>query len=122
MKNRFDTRSWVEIVEELKTERTLPGDSVKLLITYNGTSKPQVCLEFMTTDPEKKKYDSLEDITDWLPDKPYYDVLDDTTGKPMEGEFRRGSDWLNFIDSDFGPVIQKIFKSGGRAFSYEVKQ
>ena len=122
-KNRFDPRNWVEVVSNLITERTSPGDSIKLLIHYNGTIKPNVWLEFSTYDSEKKRYEPKEEITDWVDDKPYYEIKDDSTGRPIEGEVRRGSsDWVEYMEgiSGVGPEIQKMIKTGGRNFSYEV--
>lgn len=122
IKNKYDTRVCKEIVGDLVSARTVPGDSIKMIFKYNGEAKPSVWLEFHTYDPDKKALPSLEEITDWVDDKPYYDIIDDSTGKPIEGDSRRGShDWREFMDNRFGPMVQSIVKSGGRLFSYEVK-
>lgn len=121
IKNRYDNRLWSEIVGDLVTERTSQGDSIKLYIKYNGEKKPSVWLEFFTYDPEKSHFSKVEEITDWLDDKPYSDIIDDATGKPVSIEARQGfSDWAGYVDALFGPTVQSIVKSGGRGFSYEV--
>lgn len=120
-KNRFDQRTWAEIVGNLVTERTSQGDSIKMLIKYNGSEKPSVWLQFATYDPDKKGLANIEEITDWLDSSYSYDLIDDSTGKPAVGEYRRGySSWQEYIDILLGPTVQQISKSGGRNFTYEV--
>lgn len=119
-KNRFDTRTWVEISEDLKNERSSPGDKIVLEIKFNGYNKPNFYLRFFTVDPEKDRADNREEITDWIDDTPWYEVIDDTTGKPLEGEMRKGTDsWRDYVEVRFGPLIQSLFKSGGRVFEYK---
>jgi hypothetical protein len=122
VKGRYDNRTWVEVVADLIIERSSVGDSIKLLITYAGSQKPTVRLEFKTLDPDKARPDNIVDITGWVDDSPYYDIIDDSTGRPVEGDYRRGSSsWKEYIDSRFGPLLQSMVKSGGRNFSYEVE-
>jgi hypothetical protein len=119
-KHRFDTRTWVEIVGDLVISHTSQGDSVKLLVKFNGSNKPSVWLDFVTFDPDKKSKPSREEITDWIDDTPYYQVIDDSSGKPIPGEMQKGnSNWREYVDVRFGPLVQSIIKSGGRQFSYE---
>ncbi len=121
-KGKFDTRTWHEIVGDLIIERTSQGDTIELIIKYNGTSKPNVTLKFHSMDPDKQSYNKEEEISDWLPSVPYYDLIDDTTGKPLEGELRRGfSDWRTYMTDahGMGPEIQRITKTGGRIFTYQ---
>ena len=120
-RSRFDSRTWTEIVGNLVSERTSVGDTIKLTIKFNGNKKPNVWLEFQTYDPDKKNFLSIEEITDWVDDLPYYEIIDDTTGQPIPGEGRRGSsDWTEYVDVRFGPAVQSIVRSGGRRFEYEV--
>lgn len=120
IKHRFDTRTWVEIVGDLVISRSSQGDGVKLLVKFNGSNKPSVWLEFTTFDPDKRKLDSKEEITSWIDDSPYYQIMDDSSGKPIAGDIQRGSStWREYVDVRFGPLVQSIVKSGGRNFSYE---
>ena len=120
-RGRFDSRTWTEIVGNLVSERTSVGDTIKLMVQFNKNRKPNVFLEFSTYDPDKKDMLSIEEITDWVDDLPYYEIIDDSTGEPIPGEGRRGtSDWTEYIDMRFGPVVQSIVRSGGRRFIYEV--
>ena len=121
IKSRYDSRTWVEIVGDLVSERTSRGDLIKLTVQYNGTKKPTVNLEFTTYDPDKKAYKPKEEITDWIDEKPYYDVIDDSTGQPLEGETRKGStSWDEYVNVRFGPLVKSIVEAGGRIFSFEV--
>lgn len=119
-KNRFDNRTWVEIVGDLVSARTSQGDSIKLVVKYNGSKKPNVWLEFSTYDSEKKYLPNIEEITDWVDATPYYEIMDDSTGKPIPGDTRRGSSsWDEYINVRFGPLVKSIVESGGRVFSYK---
>jgi hypothetical protein len=119
-RNRFDNRSWEEIVGDLVSERTTPGDAITLNIKFNGTSRPTVTLKFATFDLDKAQLSNSEEISDWLPEKPYYMLIDDTTGKPLDGEFQRGfPDWRSYVNDYFGPQLKGIVSTGGRRFGYE---
>ena len=125
IKGRFDTRTWQEVVGDLIMERTTFGDAVELRIKYNGKDRPHIVLSFATTDPDRQGFVKEEEITTFLPDKPYYYIIDDTTGKPIEGEFQKGHpDWHSFVNSigGLGPEIQKICRTGGRQFTYREEQ
>jgi hypothetical protein len=118
-RNRFDPRGLEEILGNLITERTDVGDSIKLLVKFNHSSKPNIWLEFQTYVEEKKQFDPREELTDWVEDKPYFDIIDDSTGKPIPGGERRGSlTWNDYIEK-LGWNIQQIIKASGRIFSYE---
>ena len=120
-KGRFYTRTWQEVVVNLIMERTTFGDAVDLLIKYNGLERPTIILSFATSDPDRQGMAKEEEITSFLPDKPYYYIIDDTTGKPIEGEFQKGfQDWRSFVNgiNGLGPEIQKICRTGGRQFTY----
>lgn len=122
IKSRFDTRTWHEIVGDLIIERTNFGDAVHLEIQYRGTARPIILLKFTTMDPDKSEFPSQEEITDWLPETPFYTLIDDSTGKAIDGEFQKGySDWRSYINDahGLGPEIQRICKTGGRYFTYE---
>lgn len=119
-KSRFDNRSCTEIVGLLVSERTSQGDLVIMTVKYNGDDKPDVVLDFQTTDPDKKRSKTTENITDWLEDKPYYQILDDVTGKPITGARKGSNSWPEYVDNQLGPAIQSITKAGGRIFTFQV--
>jgi len=110
-KHTFDQRSWLEIVNNLVSERTSIGDSISLKIKYNDVRKPQLWLNFSTYDPDKKKYASEEEITDWLPDSPFFERDDQRYGFDS---------WRDLIELPDGVALQikAIVMAGGRNFSY----
>lgn len=118
----FDGKGILEVVGDLVSERTDPGDSIRLLIKYRGQEKPLIVLEFNSYNPDKSKLARKEDLTYLLPAKPYYDVIDPSTGRAYTDAVRQGyEDWRQLVNNPngLGPAIQKICKAGGRNFSYE---
>lgn len=125
LKNRFNPKTLIEVVEELKSERTSQGDTITLVIEYpEDMSRPRLILKFDTFDPEKKNLPNTEEITSFLPENPWYERLDDTTGKPLPGEFRRGfGTWREYFHDPMGAgaEIQRVIRTGGRNFVLEEK-
>lgn len=119
-RHKFDSRTLQEVVEEIKSLKTSPGDQVKLLIYYSK-SAPRVWIKPNSYDPDKKQYASVEEISDWMDDSPSYHVIDDSTGRPMSGEFRRGyNTWEEYMTSLVIPSVTGIMNTGGRALEVEI--
>lgn len=119
-KHSFDTRTLQEVVEEIKSLKTSQGDSTKLLIYY-GNRSPRVWLRTSTFDPDKKHFHDTEEISDWVDKAPNYQAVDDTTGLPLPGEFKRGfSTWEEYMNNLFIPSVRGIMNTGGRSLDVEI--
>jgi len=120
IKGRFDSRGIVEIVEELKTERTKQGDAVGLRVKFNGSSKPNVWLEFKARDAEMRKMYATpyEEISSFIPDELNPNRRDDLGGEiPDFGSTY--FNWRDYIELFLKPQIDRIITSGGRGFVFE---
>ena len=119
-KNTFDYRSYIEVVETLKSERTNPGDKIKLTIEFDGTRKPRLWLDFFVRDTElRDRYNQREEISDFVPDSYTPNPLDEM-GKPLPNPTYGPTNWQEYMETEIGPRIQNCILIGGRNFDIEV--
>jgi len=121
-RNTFDHRTYIEVVETLKSERTSVGDKIKLTVEFDGTRKPRLWLDFSVRDPDlRDRYNSREEITDFIPDSFTPSMLDEV-GKPLPNPSFGPSSWSDYIETEVGPRIQNCVMIGGRNFDVEFTQ
>lgn len=119
-KNTFDYRTYIEVVENLKSERTNPGDKIKLTVEFDGTRKPKLWLDFFVRDLDlREKFNQKEEISDFVPDS-YSPTTTDEMGKPIPNPVYGASSWQEYIETEVGPRIQTCILIGGRNFDIEI--
>jgi len=119
-KGRQDSRTYVEIVESLKSERTRQGDGIRFIVEFDGTRKPRFWVEFVTSSSELSVYPSKEEITDFIPDTykaEMFDDLGELLPNPRSGHYN----WYEFVQ-EIGNNIQSLAWIGGRGFEYKSLQ
>lgn len=119
-KNRFDTRSFTEIVNMLVLEHLSPGDKCEMHVQYNKSGKPNVTLVF-----HGRKGRVQEEVTDFLPDKPHSLPKDSITGQPLKYEPSVGfATWQDAIGARTGYSgwVKTICNSKNVYFDLVVKE
>lgn len=111
-----------EVVNDLISERTSPGDEITLSVTYEGLSKrPKMVLEFRTNDPDKRRFPSTEDISAYVPAWDEPETYGD--GTPKESQSHRFSSWRELVSDTYGlkGLIESVARAQGVRFNFEEK-
>lgn len=116
-RNTFDSRTYLEVAEALKSEFTKPGDLVVLNVEYDGSQKPTLRLDFKS----RTAFINSTDISDFIPDS-YQSNQFDEYGQPYPNPPYSPESWVEFVETKVAVQIRICMIVGSRNFEYVVSQ
>lgn len=111
-KGRFDLRDAETLFRDLLDSVREDCKTIDISLTYAGQNKPTILV--------KESKEDQANISEWLPAKPFVEVVDDTTG---QSEIYGHSSWNEYMESSTGLLnkLSRIVKASGRSVNITVE-
>ena len=117
MKFSFSSKTLIEAVGDIISGYTEQGDTITVIIVYDGPEKPRLAIKTKTYSTELKQWETKPfDLTSYLPET-FKQVYDELAGTMVSSNY---FSWTDYIEEDILPKIAEIADCSGRQIVKEV--